>query len=75
MLGDKVGERLKELFEQICGEREWIIHELEILPDHAHTFISAPPKWVPSDIAKILKGASARWLMMEYPHLKKNGHL
>jgi putative transposase len=75
VLGGKVGERLKELFEQICGEREWKIHGLEIMPDHAHIFISAPPKWAPSDIAKVLKGVSARWLMMEYPHLKANGHL
>ena len=75
VLSDEVGKRLKELFEPICSEREWVILGLEIMPDHAHIFISAPPKWSPSDIAKILKGVSARWLMMEYPHLKKNGHL
>lgn len=68
-----MAERLKELFSQICAERDWLIHGLEVMPDHAHIFLSAPPKWSPSDIAKILKGASARWLLMDYPQLRTNG--
>lgn len=70
-----VAERLKELFTTICAERDWLIFGMEIMPDHVHIFLSAPPKWAPSDIAKILKGASARWLLMDYPELRKKGHL
>ena len=70
-----VAERLKALFEQICQERDWLIDGVEIMPEYAHIFLSAPPKWAPSDIAKILKGASARWLLMDYPELRKQGHL
>lgn len=75
VLKGQVAERLKELFERICKEREWVIHGMEIMPDHVHIFLSAPPKWAPSDIAKILKGASARWLLMDYPELRTRGHL
>ena len=38
-------------------------------------FVSCPPKWAPSDIAKILKGVSARLLLQEFPELKRRGHL
>ena len=75
LLQGKVAERVKALFEHICQERDWLIHDLEIMPEYAHIFLSAPPKWAPSDIAKILKGASARWLLMDYPELRKQGHL
>ncbi len=75
VLKGRVAERLKELFEHICQKREWVIHGMEIMPDHAHIFLSAPPKWSPSDIAKILKGASARKLLIDHPELRSRGHL
>lgn len=76
ILQGTVADRLKELFTVICQERDWLIHSMEVMPDHAHIFLSAPPKWAPSDVAKILKGASARWLLMDYPHLRTlSGHL
>ncbi|WP_223201902.1 transposase [Streptococcus pneumoniae] len=39
--------------------RDWIVLGMEVMPDHAHIFVSVPPKWAPSDVAKILKGVSA----------------
>lgn len=45
------------------------------MPDHVELFVSVPPKWSPADIAKILKGRSARWLLKDFPQLKANGHL
>ncbi len=46
---------------------------LEVMPDHVHIFLSAPPAVSPAVIAKVLKGASAAFL-----HLKRElwgGHL
>ncbi|MGL4610381.1 MAG: IS200/IS605 family transposase [Trueperaceae bacterium] len=71
----KIAERLKELFQHICSERDWVIHSMEVMPDHVHIFLSIPPKWSAADTAKILKGASARWLLLDYPALRKGGHL
>lgn len=51
---------------------------MEVMPDHVHIFLSAPPKIAPAVIAKILKGASARMLFTQHPELKKKlwgGHL
>jgi len=44
---------------------------MEVMPDHIHIFISAPPFEAPTDIVKILKGVTARRLFMEFPDLKK----
>jgi putative transposase len=71
----KIAERLKELFRQICEERDWVIQCMEVMPDYVHIFLSVPPKWSAADTAKILKGASARWLLLDHPALRKGGHL
>lgn len=68
-------ERLMEIFTATCAERDWLIRGMEVMPDHVHLFVSCPPKWSPSDIAKILKGVSARLLLQEFPELKRRGHL
>jgi REP element-mobilizing transposase RayT len=34
---------------------------MEVMPDHVH------PRWSPSDVAKILKGVSARRILREFP--------
>lgn len=51
----EVRERLIQVFRETCAERDWIVLGMEIMPDHAHIFVSVPPKWSPSDVAKILR--------------------
>jgi putative transposase len=67
----EVRERLMQVFEATCAERDWIVLGMEIMPDHAHIFVSVPPKWAPSDVAKILKGVSARRILKEFPKLRR----
>ncbi|GGR38768.1 hypothetical protein GCM10008957_54740 [Deinococcus ruber] len=64
-------DRLMEIFTATCAERDWLIRGMEVMPDHVHLFLSCPPKWAPSDIAKILKGVSARLLLQAFPELKR----
>ncbi len=48
------------------------------MPDHIHVFASAHPKLAPSYLYKMLKGITARRLLMEFADLKKQlwkGHL
>ncbi|WP_407542165.1 IS200/IS605 family transposase (plasmid) [Deinococcus radiomollis] len=68
-------DRLMEIFTATCTEREWEVLGMEVMPDHVHVFVSCPPKWAPSDIAKILKGVSARLLLQDFPALRRRGHL
>ena len=43
------------------------------IEDHAHALINAKPSWAPSEIAKVLKGESSRWIHEEFPKLSKFG--
>ncbi|MFX9093457.1 IS200/IS605 family transposase, partial [Acinetobacter baumannii] len=66
----EVRERLMQVFREACLMRDWIVLGMEVMPDHAHIFVSVPPKWAPSDVAKILKGVSARRILKEFPGLR-----
>ena len=52
-----------------CGMRELkeekrriMLREQFINPDHVHLFITAHPKWAPSQLVKIFKGVTAKFL-------------
>ena len=70
---------LEQLLHQIAQAHEWKLDELEVMPDHVHVFISAPPTISPTNIVRILKGVTARQLLKQFPHLKQQyfwgGHL
>ena len=44
---------------------------LELLPDHVHLFVKAPPTLAPQHIANQIKGSTSRILRDEFPHLRK----
>lgn len=73
-----VEEYLKQLFKDIADEKGFTISSMEVMEDHVHLFVSAHPKIEPSYIVKMLKGISARKLLLTYPELTKElwkGHL
>ena len=64
-------KRLIELFKQGCEVNDWVIHELEIMPDHVHLLIQINPKDSISNVMKILKGGSSRVVRDEFPELEE----
>lgn len=56
-----------QLLKDIAEKWEFTILAQEVMPDHVHLFISVPPKYAPSEIAKLFKGASSRYLKQEFP--------
>jgi putative transposase len=66
-----VRERLMQVLRETCLMRDWVVLGMEVMPDHVHLFLSVPPKWSPSDVAKILKGVSARRILQEFPRLRQ----
>ncbi len=69
-----IDAELREILARSAEEHGYELLGLEVMPDHVHIFLSAPP----AVIAKVLKGASARRLFMAFPHLKRElwgGHL
>ena len=48
------------------------------MPDHSHLLLDCRPQFKISDMVKIMKGNTARWLFLKRPELKKSlwgGHL
>jgi putative transposase len=73
-----IDETLKGAITALCKKHAYELLALEIMPDHVHVFLSAPPKIAPAVIAKILKGSTTRQLFVKHPELKKKlwgGHL
>jgi len=71
ILKGEIKEFLEELFKEIAQEYGFEILAMEVMPDHIHLFISAPPKYSPSTIVKIFKGISAKKLFQKFPELRK----
>lgn len=78
VLTGKIEEYLKGLHEQIAKEKGVSLIEQEIMPDHVHLFVSAHPKFSPSQMVKIFKGITAKFIFEKFPELKSQlwkGHL
>ncbi len=78
ILTGHIASYLKQLHYEIALKREIIIQGEEVMPDHVHLFITAHPKWSPSQLAKIFKGVTAKFIFERFPELKNQlwkGHL
>jgi putative transposase len=71
ILIDGVAEKLKDIIYSIAKDHKLEIFALEVMPDHIHLFLSAPPRYSPSYLANLFKGVSARKLGLEYPYLRR----
>ena len=71
LLTPEIADYTKELFERIAEEYGLIIDTREVVEDHVHIFLEAPPRLSPSRIVQILKGISARELFRQFPHLRQ----
>jgi REP element-mobilizing transposase RayT len=43
---------------------------MEVMPDHVHLFVSAPPTLAPAQLANQFKGYTSRVLRLQFPHLR-----
>ena len=71
ILGGEVREYLKGVFLEIAEEYEFRIDAMEVMADHVHIFIEAPPSYSPSEIAQIIKSISAREVFKRFPKMRK----
>ena len=62
---------LKEVFEPIAEEYEFWIDTMEVMEDHVHIFLEAPPRYSPAQVVQILKSISAREVFRKFPKLRK----
>jgi putative transposase len=70
---------LIELFGEIADKWGFEIIAQEVMPDHVHLFVSAPPRYSPAKIAQLFKGITSRVIRLEFPeikhHIRKAGPL
>jgi putative transposase len=71
ILGAEEKQYLKKLFEEIAEEYEFHIDTMEVMEDHVHVFIEAPPSYAPARVVQIMKSISAKELYKRYPELRK----
>ena len=71
ILKDEVREFVEEQLKTIAETKGWKIEELEVMPDHIHLFISAPPFESPTAIVKVVKGVTAKRIFERFPHLRQ----
>jgi putative transposase len=66
VLVEPLAKRLKEILREICRDYRFRIIAMEVMPDHVHMLIEAPPKVSPTRIIQTLKSISARRMRMEF---------
>ena len=62
--------RVGQVFRDIASHYSLEIGVIEVLPDHVHFTLSAPPRIAPARAAQILKSVSTKMLFQKYPWLK-----
>ncbi len=70
-LSKEVSKYLKEVFQRIAEEYEFRIDTMEVMEDHVHIFLEAPPRYSPARVVQILKSVSAREVFKRFAKLKK----
>ena len=69
----KKGKRevLRSIIEKIAVEYQWYVEEMEIMEDHVHILMSAPPRYSPAQTMQIMKSITAREMFARFPELTK----
>ena len=65
-LTGELAVRLKQILYEIADEYGFQIIAIEVMPDHVHLLLEAPPKYAPSQIAGIIKGVSSKRMRAEF---------
>jgi putative transposase len=71
ILEKEVAGYVKGVFEQIAQEYEFHIDTMEVMEDHVHVFIEAPPRYAPAEVVQIMKSISAREVFKKFPKIRK----
>ena len=56
VMQEQIAVVIKNVIIRVCKENGWTPLALEVMTDHIHLFLSAPPKWAPANVIKRIKG-------------------
>jgi len=71
VLVDEVAEAARGIFQAVAEAYDMEIDTLEVMEDHVHVFLTAPPRYAPARVVQILKSLSARELYERFPWLRR----
>jgi putative transposase len=71
VLGERVSNRLKGIFQEIADRYGFEIDTQEVLDDHAHKFLSISSHYSPAQVGQRLKSISARMVFQKFPEVKQ----
>jgi len=77
-ISDYMKSVLEVVFRDIAKSKGYVLHEIKVLEEHVHIFISVRPKHSVSEMFRNLKGISARIMFQLFPEIKEKlwgGHL
>ena len=69
VLAGKVKDRIEGMIKFACEINNWDLYELAIQKDHVHIYLSASPKWSPSQIMNKIKGGTSTKIRKLFPNL------
>jgi putative transposase len=71
VIAGPVDDRLKQIIQEVCAERDAPIVELETMPDLVHLLVVCDPQFGIHRLVKQIKGRSSRLLRQEFPSLRR----
>ena len=71
ILTEAIAKRVEEIFREVAEIYEFEIETMAVVEDHVHIFLSAPPKYAPGQIVRILKSRSAKAVFKEFAEVKR----
>ncbi len=68
----EIRRELGEVFHNLARQRECLIEEGHLKPDHVHMMISIPPKYAVAQVIGFIKGKSAIHIARRYSGRQRN---
>ena len=68
----QIRKELGEVFHRLARQRECLIGEGHLMPDHVHMMISIPPKYAVAQVIGYIKGKSAIHIARQYNGRARN---
>jgi putative transposase len=63
---------LKYLLQRVAAEWDLAIVEMEVMEDHVHLFLEAPPRLSPAEVMNVVKGVTSREMFLKFPELRRD---
>jgi len=64
-------QMVEETIKRVCAYYGWNPLALQVMPNHVHFFVSAPPKFAPAKIIQILKAWTSKDLRERFASIRQ----